>query len=116
MNIIIDKSNIKVIRKKIKHTYIRVKKGEIIITTNYLTPQLYLNALVKKNIKEIEKMMEQDKKRYDKENTFSLFGKKYDLVYDEGLAGVVIDDGIIRIKNEKVLNKYLDNIINEIFE
>lgn len=107
--------NIKIIRKKIKNTYIRVKNKEIIVTTNYLTPKIYIMKLIKDNSKSIDKMIIQDEKRNNKNDDFYLFGVKYDIIYDDSIKDIVIDNSRIIVKDEKKLNKYLDKIIKETF-
>ena len=108
-------SNIRIIRKKIKHTYIRVKDGNIIVTTNYLTPKVYINILIKNNIKNIEKMLEQDLKKQEKEKNFYLFGRKYNIVYDVNINNVVIEKNTLTIKNQEQLKKYIDELIKTKF-
>lgn len=107
--------NIKIIRKKIKNTYIRVKNKEIVVTTNYLTPKLYIMKLIKDNSKSIDRMIIQDEKKNIKNEDFYLFGVKYDIIYDEFVKGVIIDNSRIIVKDENKLNKYLDKIIKETF-
>ena len=104
-------NNIKIIRKNIKHTYIRVKAGNIIVTTNYLTPKIYINSLIKNNIKSIEKMLEQDLKKQEKDQNFYLFGKKYNLIYNNNLDNIVIQKDEITTKNQEQLKKYINKLV-----
>ena len=115
MNTTISNYNIKIIRKKIKHTYIRVKNGTIIVTTNYLTPKLYINKLIKTNTKEIEKMILQDLKKQEKDNNFYLFGKKYEIVYQDDISNINIIDNKIITKDLNMLNKYMDLLLKDVF-
>ena len=108
---IITTNNIKIIRKNIKHTYIRVKAGNIIVTTNYLTPKIYINTLIKKNIKSIEKMLEQDLKKQEKDQNFYLFGKKYNIIYNNNLDNIVIQKDEITTKNQEQLKKYINKLV-----
>ena len=107
--------NIKIIRKKIKNTYIRVKDGEVVVTTNYLTPKIYIMKLIKDNSDSIDKMIDKDKKRLESDNDFYLFGVKYDIIYDDSVKDIVINNNNIVVENEIKLNKYLDNVIKDVF-
>lgn len=107
--------NIKIIRKKIKNTYIRVKDGEVVVTTNYLTPKMYIMKLIKDNSDSIDKMIEKDKKRLENNDDFYLFGVKYDIIYDDNEKDIVINDNRIIVRDEVKLNKYLDKVIRETF-
>ena len=107
--------NIEVIRKNNKNTYIRVKNNTIVVTTNYLTTNRQIEKLIKDNINSIVRMASKAKKREDRENddTFYLFGKKYNVIYDENIKSMNIDNDNIYIKDEKkfdvFLNKYIKN-------
>lgn len=115
MNTIVSKYDVKIIRKKIKHTYIRVKDGCVVVTTNYLTPKIYINKLIKDNSKEIEKMFVSDKRKQELDKDFYLFGKKYEIVFDELKYGVAIEGEKIIAKTYEDLNKYVDNLIKEVY-
>jgi len=104
-------NNIRIIRKNIKHTYIRVKDGNIIVTTNYLTPKIYINSLIKNNLKNIEKMVEQDLKKQEKETNFYLFGKKYNIIYVNNIDKVIIQEDNLITKNQEQLDKYINELI-----
>ena len=102
--------NIKIIRKKIKNTYIRVKNKEIIVTTNYLTPKIYIMKLIKDNSKSIDKMIIQDEKRNNKNDDFYLFGVKYDIIYDDSIKDIVIDNSRIIVKDETTYSLAIENV------
>lgn len=108
-------NNIKIIRKNIKHTYIRVKDGNIIVTTNYLTPKIYINSLIKNNIKNIEKMVVQDLKKQEKETNFYLFGQKYNIIYDNNINKLIIQEDNLITKNQEQLDKYINELIKKNF-
>lgn len=104
---------IEVIRKNNKNTYIRVKNGRIVITTNYLTSSKTLEKLIKENTSFINKcLMKEEIKKED--NTFKLFGKSYDIIY--GFPKTELEDNKIYTKDEKTLNKYLTNYITNIYK
>lgn len=105
--------DIEIIRKNNKNTYLRVKNGKLVVTTNYLTSNNSINKLIKDNISSIKNMLDKDSKKQDKNDNFYYFGKKYDLIY--GFRELEISDDKIYVLNEKCLNKYLDKEIKEIF-
>lgn len=115
MNTILNNYNIKIIRKKIKHTYIRVKNNEIVVTTNYLTPKIYINKLIKDNTLEIEKMIKKNNLKEQRNKDFYLFGKKYNIIYDTSIKEVKITNNDIITPSDLVLTKYLDSLINDTF-
>ena len=115
MNITMNNYNVNIIRKNIKHTYIRVKNNEIVVTTNYLTPKIYINKLIKDNAEYLEKMINHQKKKEEKNKDFYLFGTKYNIIYDTNYKNVVIENNNIIPPNDIVLTKYLDSIIKETF-
>jgi len=115
MNSITNKYKVEIIRKKIKHTYIRVKNNTIVVTTNYLTPKIYITNLLQKNHKEIENMINKNKLKEEKDKDFYLFGKKYDIIYDNTIKKIIINNDNITVKNEEELNNYIDISIKKIF-
>ena len=115
MNITMNNYNVNIIRKNIKHTYIRVKNNEIVVTTNYLTPKIYINKLIKDNAEYLEKTINHQKKKEEKNKDFYLFGTKYNIIYDTNYKNVVIENNNIITPNDIVLTKYLDSIIKETF-
>ena len=115
MNTTINNLNVKIIRKNIKHTYIRIKDETIVVTTNYLTPKIYINKLIKKSSKSLEKMLIQSENKKTKNKEFYLLGKKYNIIYDENISTININTNNIVVKNEKELNKYLDSLVKELF-
>ena len=58
---------IEIIRKNNKNTYLRVKEGKIIVTTNYLTSSFTINKLIKDNTSFINKVLLKDNQK--KEDT-----------------------------------------------
>ena len=55
--------NIVVVKKKIKNTYIRVKDNNIVVTTSYLTPNIYIDKIIKDNYASIDKMIAKKEKK-----------------------------------------------------
>ena len=104
---------IEVIRKNNKNTYLRVKEGKIIVTTNYLTSSSSINKLIKDNTSFINKiLLKENKKKED--TSFKLFGINYDIIY--GFPNTEIEENKIYAKDEKSLNKYLSNYIRDIYQ
>ena len=109
-----DKSySIEIIRKNNKNIYIRVKNNKIIVTCSYFTTNKQIDKLIKDNYDSIVKMIDRDEQRIEKESKFYLFGNVYDIVY--GFNELEINNNKIYVSNEKELNKYLNNKINEVF-
>lgn len=107
---------IKIIKKNIKNTYIRVKEDMIIyVTTNYFTPLAYIKKLIEENIINIYKMIDRQAKKQEKKESYYLLGKKYDIILCNIFNKVVIDDNKIYTKNEKMLDKFTREKAKEIF-
>ena len=103
--------DVEVIKKNNRNTYIRVKNGRIVVTTNYLASKNSIKKLIEDNISSIQKMIDMDNKRKDKEESFYYFGKKYDVIY--GFNEVEITNDKIYAPNKQKLDKYiLKDIIN----
>ena len=77
-NIIIEK------KKTNKNTYIRVKQDlSIYVTTNYFTREKEIIKLIEDNQKDIEKMIDNQRKKKENNEGFYYLGKKYDPIYVE---------------------------------
>jgi predicted metal-dependent hydrolase len=105
---------VEIIKKNNRNTYIRVKNGKIIVTTNYLTPQMAIIKLIEDNKKSLVKMINTDDKKQDKVDNFYLFGKCYDVIY--GFNEIEITDDKIYAPNKRELDKYLLNNIKKIYQ
>lgn len=104
---------IEIIRKNNKNTYLRVKGGKIIITTNYLTSLTAINKLIKNNTAFIDKALNKNNLKKE-DDSFKLFGNSYDIIY--GFNDTEIDNNKIYTKDNKSLNKYLSKYIYNIYE
>lgn len=115
MEIVIDGNiyNVEIIKKNNKNTYIRVKNGKIVVTTNYLTSKSSIKKLIDDNLDSILKMINHDNKRNDEKNKLCYFGKTYDIVY--GFKEIDFSKDKVYVSNEKELNKYINNEIVSIF-
>ena len=104
---------IEIIRKNNKNTYIRVKDGKIIVTTNYFSSNKGIIKLINDNMSSIRLMIDKDNKRKDKEEKFYYFGLVYDVIY--GFNDIDIVDNKIYVKNKRELDKYINREIVKIF-
>ena len=105
--------DIEIIKKNNKNTYVRVKNGKIIVTTNYLASKNSIVKLIKDNEKSIVGMINKDSKKQDKNDNFYYFGKKYDVIY--GFNDIDISDNKIYVYDKKSLDKYINKNIIDIF-
>lgn len=108
------KYEVEIIKKNNRNTYIRVKNGKVLVTTNYLTSKNSIMKLINDNIDTIKKMIDKDKKRLDKQEEFYYFGKKYDLIY--GFNEIEFSDNKIYANNSRDFKKYLDKEIVRIYK
>ena len=104
---------IEIIRKNNRNTYVRVKNGKIVVTTNYLTSKSSIIKLINDNIDSIIKMLDRDSKKKEKNDEFYYFGKKYDIVY--GFNDIEFSDDKIYASEKKKLDKYIDYEILRIY-
>jgi predicted metal-dependent hydrolase len=58
--------DIEIIKKNNRNTYVRVKNGKIVVTTNYLTSKNSIIKLIMDNKKSIIQMINKDAKKIDK--------------------------------------------------
>ena len=105
--------DVEIIKKNNRNTYVRVKNGKIVVTTNYLTGKNSIIKLIKDNEDSIIKMINKDSKKIDKNENFYYFGKKYDVIY--GFNDLEFNDDKIYVKDKKTLDKYINKNILEIY-
>ena len=105
--------DVEIIRKNNKNTYIRVKDGKIIVTTNRFTSINSIRKLIEDNIGSIIKMINIDNKKQDKNIEFYYFGKKYDVIY--GFDSIEFTSDKIYASDKKKFEKYLDKEIHNIY-
>ena len=104
---------VEIIKKNNRNTYIRVKNGVIVATTNYLCTKKQIEKLIKDNEQSIIKMIEKDEKIQNKQENFYYFGTKYDIIY--GFDTIEFTKDKIFVKNNETLNKYLKKEITRIY-
>lgn len=102
-----------IIRKDNKNTYLRVKDGKIIVTTNYFVSNSKVKKLIEDNASFINKNLDKYNNRLS-DTSFKLFGKNYDIVY--GLPNTEISDNKIYTTDDKTFSKYLFKYINSVYQ
>jgi predicted metal-dependent hydrolase len=107
---------VKIIRKNNRNTYMRVKDGVILVTTDYFMPITRINRLLNDNEKQIKKMIDSDKSRHTKDDDFYFLGKKYDIIIMPKVDDVTIDGNVIYTRDNKMLDKWLKREIKVIFD
>lgn len=105
--------DVEIIKKNNRNTYIRVKNGKIIVTTNYLTSKNSIIKLINDNVDSIVKMINTDNKKQDKIDNFYYFGKKYDVIY--GFNEIEFSGDKIYAPNKSLLDKYILNELKRIY-
>lgn len=106
---------VEIIFKRNKNTYVRVRDGKIFVTTNYFTSKRSVEKLLKDNYVSVGKMIDRDENRNIKKDLFLLFGKSYDIIYGKVDGKIRLEDGIIRVCDDKELYKWLDKMIETTF-
>lgn len=104
---------VEIIKKNNRNTYVRVKNGKIVVSTNYLTSKSSILKLINDNKDSIIKMIDNDSKKIDREEKFYYFGKEYDVIY--GFQEIEFSDNKIYASDENKLKKYIDKEIVRIY-
>ena len=104
---------VEIIKKNNRNTYVRVKNGKIVVSTNYLTSKSSILKLINDNNDNIIKMIDNDSKKIDREEKFYYFGKEYDVIY--GFQEIEFSDDKIYASDENKLKKYIDKEIARIY-
>lgn len=104
---------VEIIKKNNRNTYVRVKNGKIVVSTNYLTSKSSILKLINDNKDNIIKMIDNDSKKIDREEKFYYFGKEYDVIY--GFQEIEFSDDKIYASDENKLKKYIDKEIVRIY-
>ena len=105
--------DVDIIKKNNRNTYVRVKNGKIVVTTNYLVSKRDIIKLIRDNEDSIIRMINKDSKKIDRNENFYYFGKKYDVVY--GFKEIDFSDNKIFVLDKKSLDKYINKDIYRIF-
>ena len=107
---------IKIIRKRNKNTYIRIREGEIIITTTLFMTTTKILKLLQENKATIEKMIEKEAKKHAKENDFFLLGKKYEVIIKKEKKEVEIEEDSIYSPSIEQLDQAIQKYSRELFQ
>lgn len=105
--------DVEIIKKNNRNTYVRVKNGKIVVTTNYLTTKNSILKLIMDNKDSIIHMINKDSKKQEESENFYYFGKKYDVIY--GFSDIEITLDKIYVYDKKSLDKYINKDIVDIF-
>lgn len=109
--------NLEIEKKNNKNIYFRFKDNNTLyVTCNRFISNKEVMRLIKENEKSLLKMYEKFKIKEDNNKGFNYLGEKYIVVYDESVKNVILEDDMIYVKNEKVLNKWLKNECERIFQ
>ena len=104
------------VKKNNKNTYIRVKEDrKIYVTTNYFVSKSYIKQLLDNNYSAIKKMVERNKIKSEKNNSFYFLGRKYDIIIVPTFDIDITEDKIF-VKSEEYLNKWLKKQIEKIYQ
>lgn len=103
-----------IVKKKNKNTYIRFKDNQVYVTTNYFTTNGFIKRLINDNYESIGKMIDKLNKREENKDLFYLFGKHYDIIFNNN-RDICIDGNKIYVRNELVFDKWLNNYIRDIY-
>lgn len=107
---------VKVIYKNNKNMYFRFDENAVLVVT---CPKHTLDdeivRLIHKNEQSLLKMYEKAIERKEYNSEFWLLGKKYNVVYNNSLEDVQINGEFIYSKDEKMLNKYIDEEMQRVF-
>lgn len=104
---------VEIIKKNNRNTYVRVKNGKIVVSTNYLTSKSSILKLINDNKDSIIKMINNDNKKSDREEKFYYFGKEYDVIY--GFQEIEFSNDKIYASDDVKLKKYIDKEIARIY-
>ena len=105
--------DVDIIKKNNKNTYVRVKDGYVYVTTNYFSTNRSIEKLLRDNYSSIGKMIDKYENSIKNSKLFYLFGKNYNVVYDD--CDINIIDDTIYVRNEDALNKWLKKYISDTF-
>ena len=106
---------VEVIKKNNKNTYVRVRDNKIFVTTNYFTSNRTIETLLKENKQAISKMIDRAIKREKNKELFLLFGMYYEVVYGDFAQQIEINETTIKVINEEILCKWLEQYIHTTF-
>ena len=106
---------VEIIRKKNKNTYVRVRDNKIYVTTSYFVSNGKIKRLLDENRCEIGNMIDRAKVREHRKELFIVFGKYYNVIYGDFDRDLILEEDTIKVKNQEVLYKWIDNLVKSTF-
>ena len=86
----------------------------MVVTANRLVSEKEIEKLIYKNAKSLSKMLNKVQVRQEKDSEFWYLGNKYNIILEEDNY-LEFKDGNIFCKNEKILNKFIKEQTEDIF-
>lgn len=109
-NVIVEK------KRSTRNTYIRVRETlDIYVTCNILTSDRYIINLINSNKKKILKMINNVKRKQEKEEYFYYLGKRYNLVYLNN-KGITFTDERVFVNPDFNIDKWYKKQAEKIFQ
>lgn len=107
---------VEVIRKNNKNLYLRVKEDlKIYATVPFLVSDRRIKSFILDNEAFVLKMIDEQKKKLEKNKYFYFLGNKYNIYYDVNCTKTYIKDNYIITKNDNTLESYKKKCALEIF-
>ena len=106
-----------IIRKNNKNIYFRFKDdGTLYVTCNIFVSEKEIRRIIKENEKSLLKMYSKYLVKRENDNYFYYLGENYTIVYDSNLKKIVIEPGMIYVKDNKMLDKWYKEECLRIFK
>lgn len=104
-------------RKNNKNTYVRFKQDmRIYVTTNYFVTDKQIKKVLDNNYDSLKEMVNKICKNIEKNKNFYYLGELYDIIIVPTIDNIDISNGMILVKSEKELDKWLNKQIRNIFQ
>ncbi|MCI8347602.1 MAG: M48 family metallopeptidase [Bacilli bacterium] len=112
-------------KKTNRNTYIRVKKDLVIyVTTNIFTRDRDIQRLLDENYQSVVKMIKNQYQKNESNEGFHYLGRKYDIIYVDGLAFSLGDEKVLMNKSfdvdtwykkqaKRIFKQHLDTVYHE---
>jgi len=106
---------VEIIKKRNRHTYIRVKDDlTIYVTTNHLVTNKSIEKLLDENKDYLEKMISKKIKEKKKEEELYILGKRYNLIISN-VKKIEISGNNLYVSSEKYLDNWIKKETKKIF-
>ena len=103
-------------RKNNKNMYIRFKDDlRMYVTCNRYVSEGEISKVIKDNSKSLSKMYDKQVKLKDNDNFYYYLGDKYTVVFDATINRYSISEGLITVKNQKMLDKFYEDECKRVF-